>query len=246
MRDELFKKPLARSTDFEFTTDVADVFDDMAHRSIPFYADIQQMIVDFIEHFYPEDDTNAAIYDVGCSTGAQLALLAHQLPQVGRFVGIDNAQPMLDKARERFQAEGLAQRVHLDNTDLRHAQYDNAAAVVMNYTLQFVRPLYRLQVVRAIYQGLRPGGIFLLSEKVLEDSTNLSRLFIDMYYRFKRRQGYSELEISQKRERLENVLIPYKVSEQRELLAQAGFQEVEVFFKWHNFASFIAIKGLES
>ena len=152
---------------------------------------------------------------------------------------------MIAKSRERLGLLKSPVPVTLTCTDIRELAIENTSAVIMNYTLQFIRPLYREQVVRKIYRALNPGGIFILSEKVLEESTHISRLFVDMYYRFKRRQGYSELEISRKREQLENVLIPYKVDEQYELLRKAGFDQAEIFFKWNNFTSFIAIKNLE-
>ena len=116
--------------------------------------------------------------------------------------------------------------------------------IVMNYTLQFIRPLDRPAVLQQCFDGLNLGGILVLSEKILEQSGMTSRLFNDMYYRYKRRMGYSELEISRKREQLENVLVPYKVDEYIELLKSVGFDHVGMFFKWHNFASFIAIRSL--
>lgn len=241
MKDELFKKPLSRLTDFQFSEDVAGVFDDMLNRSIPFYDQVQNAIVDLVAcHYQP----GTKVYDVGCSTGLMMAKLLDGIPELAEVVGIDDSEAMINKTAERFAATAHKDRVSLRCEDLRTSVMDNASAVIMNYTLQFVRPLYREQVVGRIYDALQPGGVLILSEKVLEDSTNVSRLFIDMYYQFKRRQGYSTLEISQKREMLENVLIPYKVGEQRELLTKCGFAEVETFFKWFNFASFIAVKKL--
>ena len=241
MKDRLFREPLSRSAGFEFNREVAEVFDDMLHRSIPFYRETQAMIVDLVEHFY---SPGASIYDLGCSTGLMLAALAGKLENVTKLIGVDNSEPMIEKAHKCLAELTANRRIELIHADVRTVAIENAAAVILNYTLQFVRPLFRPGVVRKIYDGLRPGGILILSEKVLEEHTAVSQLFTDMYYRFKRRQGYSELEISQKRERLENVLVPYKVSEHRQLLLEAGFGEVEIFFKWHNFASLIAIKNI--
>ncbi len=241
MKDELFKKPLSRLTDFQFSEDVAGVFDDMLNRSIPFYDQVQNAIVDLVAGYY---QPGTRVYDLGCSTGLMMAKLLDGIPELAEVVGIDDSEAMINKTAERFDATAHKDRVSLHCEDLRTSAISNASAVIMNYTLQFVRPLYREQVVGRIYEALQPGGVLILSEKVLEDSTNVSRLFIDMYYQFKRRQGYSNLEISQKREMLENVLIPYKVGEQRELLTKCGFAEVETFFKWFNFASFIAVKKL--
>jgi tRNA (cmo5U34)-methyltransferase len=240
-KDSLFRQPMKQVSDFEFNADVANVFDDMLNRSIPFYGAIQQMIADFVDHFYIE---GTRVYDLGCSTGSMMVALAQQVPRIKEIVGVDTSSAMIEKCIQRkADLHGqLEPRLTFLQEDLRQAELEHASAIIMNYTLQFVRPLYREKVVRRLYDALEPGGVLLLSEKVLEKSTDLSRLFIEMYYRFKRRQGYSDLEISQKREMLENVLIPYQVDEQVELLNSCGFSNVEIFFKWHNFASFIAIK----
>lgn len=242
MKDELFRKPLVKVTDFEFDDQVAQVFDDMLNRSIPFYAEIQAMIKDWVSSFYIPGTT---VCDLGCSTGSLLAHLGQACPEIRHLLGIDNSAAMIAKARERFDELQLEPKITLHEGDLREYPLPKSSIIIMNYTLQFIRPLFRHQVVRQIFDALEPGGAFILSEKVLEDSTHLSRLFLEAYYRFKRNQGYSDLEISQKRERLENVLVPYKISEHRTLLAECGFEHVEIFFKWHNFTSFIAIKKYE-
>ena len=241
MKDRIFREPLSKLVGFEFDDKVAAVFDDMANRSIPFYSQVQAMIVDLAGQYYQE---GTRIYDLGCSTGRMTAQLALAYDAIHEIVGIDNSEAMIRRARANLDKLETSVTLTLETGDVRDLSIDNASVVVMNYTLQFVRPLHREKVVRRIYDSLQPGGVLILSEKVLEEKTHLSRLFIDAYYRFKRDQGYTELEISQKRERLENVLVPYKVSELIELLQGSGFNEAGVFFKWHNFASLIAIKGL--
>ncbi len=114
--------------------------------------------------------------------------------------------------------------------------------MVLCLTLQFVRPIYREQLIRKIYEGLTSGGVLILVEKILTENSNLNRDFIDYYYDYKRRNHYSELEISQKREALENVLIPYKLSENVTMLKNSGFATTETFFKWYNFTGLIAFK----
>lgn len=241
MKDRIFREPLSKLSGFEFDERVAEVFDDMLDRSIPFYGEVQRMILDLVSHYYQQ---GSRIYDLGCSTGLMMAALVRTYPEIAHVVGLDTSPAMIEKARARMAETEYQGVVDLLDQDIREAPMEQASVVIMNYTLQFIRPLYRARVVRSIYEALLPGGIFILSEKVLEESTQVSRLFIDMYYRFKRRQGYTEMEISQKRERLENVLIPYKVGELRELLSEAGFAQAEVFFKWNNFSSLIAIKEL--
>jgi len=113
---------------------------------------------------------------------------------------------------------------------------------VMNLTLQFVRPLHRERLVKQIFDGMLARGAFILIEKLTVSDGDLNRLFINYYYDMKRRNGYSELEISQKREALENVLIPYRLEENVELLKGAGFRSVEMFFRWYNFCGLVAVK----
>lgn len=240
MKDELFRKPLVRATDFEFDEQVADVFDDMLQRSIPFYEEIQHMICDWVGRFYQE---GTAVSDLGCSTGSMLAMVAATNPGVHELYGVDTSKAMIEKAQARLDSVNHPKKTLVEG-DIRQVELPKSSVIIMNYTLQFIRPLYRHQVVQRIYDALTPGGALILSEKVLEDDTHLSRLFIEAYYRFKRRQGYSELEISQKREMLENVLVPYKIGEHKTLLSECGFGHTEIFFKWHNFTSFIALKKI--
>jgi len=183
------------------------------------------------------------IYDLGCSTGTTLALLHEQLPVKAHLIGVDNSAEMLDQCRAKFVERKLADTVELRLADLDQGiEIENASVVLLVLTLMFVRPLHREKLMRQIHAGMRDNGCLLVVEKVLGDGSLFNRLFIERYYAYKRRRGYSELEISQKREALENVLVPYRLRENRELLLNAGFREVEVFFKWYNFAGFVAVK----
>jgi tRNA (cmo5U34)-methyltransferase len=156
---------------------------------------------------------------------------------------MDESAEMLDKCRSKLETHGIRRPYELRCTDLSQGvTIENASVVVLCLTLQFVRPINREQVIRGIYEGLNPGGVLILVEKILAEDSKLNRDFIKYYYDYKRRNQYSELEISQKREALENVLVPYKLSENISLLRDQGFQHCEVFFKWYNFAGLIAIK----
>jgi tRNA (cmo5U34)-methyltransferase len=150
---------------------------------------------------------------------------------------------MLKRCRQNLE-EGPLEREHeLICADLNHSvSIQNASAVLMVLTMQFVRPLYRDTLARTIYEGLNANGGFILVEKVLGEDSIFNRMFIKYYYDLKKRNGYSELEIAQKREALENVLIPYKLRENQEMLLRTGFRYCDVFFKWYNFCGIIAIK----
>jgi len=238
--DRVFSNPVDHVADFAFDEAVASVFDDMVSRSVPSYAEIQRMLVELASYFAAEG-TN--IYDLGCSTGTTLALLQRTLPVKAHLVGIDASSEMLEQCHAKLCELGVAGSMELRAEDLdKGVLIENASVVMLILTLMFVRPLNRERLIRDIYAGLNPNGCLLLVEKVLGEGSLFNRLFIERYYAFKRRMGYSELEISQKREALENVLIPYRLQENRDLLLRSGFGQVEVFFRWYNFAGIVAVK----
>lgn len=238
--DHVFKEP-RKPTDFSFNKEVATVFDDMVSRSVPYYDEMQRMTVELVSDF-ARDGTN--IVDIGCSTGTTLALIDEKIGATqSTLIGIDNSQEMLAKARTKLETLGVKHPYELQCADIqRDLNFENASVVTMLLTLQFVRPLYRETIVQRICDGINPGGCLLMIEKITSEETTLNRLFIDHYYAFKRRNGYTDMEIAQKREALENVLIPYRVEENTELLKQAGFRQVEMFFRWYNFCGIVAIK----
>jgi tRNA (cmo5U34)-methyltransferase len=239
-KDEVYREERAAVGDFVFDRSVALVFDDMVARSVPFYEEIQRMIVELARDFAVP---GSAVYDLGCATATTLINLHRTLDPTVRFVGVDNSEEMLAAARAKLDEYAVDRPIDLQCRDLNEGlAVEDASLAVMVLTLQFIRPLRRDRLVENIFQGLRPNGALLLVEKVLGEESIFNRLFIDYYYELKRRRGYSELEISQKREALENVLIPYKLLENRELLLRTGFRSVDVFFKWYNFCGIIAVK----
>ncbi len=243
-KDRLFHERQQRVDGFDFGKRTASVFDDMLDRSVPYYAEIQRMVVELAGVFM-KDGTR--VYDLGCSTGTTLMQLAQTHPKRDvQFVGVDNSEPMLQKARAKLSRSGSGNRCELKAADLNDLVVENASVVIMVLTLQFVRPLYRDALIKRLYQGLVSQGSLILVEKVLCNDSRLNRIFIDQYYEFKKRQGYSELEIAQKREALENVLIPYRIDENLELLTRNGFSGTEVFFRWYNFAAIVAVKNGQS
>jgi len=238
--DQVYREQRDAVSDFRFDKTVATVFDDMVSRSVPFYGEMQRMVVEMSADFA---QPGTSIYDLGCSSGTTFAALNPVIDPSVRFVGIDNSPDMLDKAREKFAELKFTREVELRVEDINvGCRIENASIVNLILTLQFIRPLRRERLIHDVYEGLKPRGALILIEKVLGEDSLFNRLFIDYYYEMKRRHGYSEMEISQKREALENVLIPYKLLENRELLLAAGFSSVDVFFKWYNFCGIIAVK----
>lgn len=240
MKDKIFADKLGSIGDFNFGEKVVVVFDDMLNRSVPFYQETQRMIVELALDFAVEG-TN--IYDLGCSTGTTLLNLSRNINKGVKLIGIDYSEEMLSKCREKLSENNFTGECELVHADLNQGvKIENASVVVMVLTLQFIRPLYRERLLKSILGGLNDNGCLILVEKVLGEDTLFNRLFIKYYYDMKKRNGYSEMEIAQKREALENVLVPYKLLENRELLLNQGFKHCDVFLKWYNFCGLVAVK----
>jgi len=242
-KDIMFREESTASRDFTFDKKVAQVFDDMVSRSVPFYGELQRMLSDLSVQFLPEQD--GRVCDLGCSTGTTLDLvLSHpNCPPTAHGFGVDNAAAMLEQARVKLAPHVEARRVTLMQADLDSAlELPPMNVVLMNWTLQFVRPIHREGLLQRIASSLRPGGVLLMAEKILVEDSLLNRLYIELYYRYKARQGYTAEEIQRKRESLENVLVPYRVEENVELLKRCGFATVDTCFRWFNWAAFVAIR----
>jgi len=238
-KDEVFRE-VESVTDFNFGEKVASVFDDMLDRSVPFYQEMQRMIGEMATDF-AVPGTN--IYDLGCSTGNTLLNLDRCVPRDVRFIGVDYSEEMLKRCRDKLSQQGLGRDCELVCSDLNQGvAVQNASMVLMVLTLQFVRPLHRDALIKTILQGLNENGCLILIEKVLGEDSIFNRLFIKYYYDLKKRHGYSEMEIAKKREALENVLVPYQLKENQEMLHRAGFRYVDVFFKWYNFCGLVALR----
>lgn len=235
MKDQVFTRPINKQ--FEFDADVAVVFDDMLQRSVPFYTEAMKLTSRFARLYLTP---GGRLYDLGCSTASQLLDIERGLDTEAKLIGIDNAPAMLAQAAKKLDAFGSA--IELYEGDILSYPYEKADVMLSNYTLQFVRPPVRERLLKEIFEVLNEGGAFIFSEKVISEDKKLNKELIDCYYDFKKEQGYSAYEIMQKREALENVLIPYSAQENMEMARRCGFRHCEVIFRWANFATFIAFK----
>ena len=238
-KDEIFLDKNS-PTKFEFNSDVANVFDDMLERSVPLYRECQDLTVNWCKSLATPDK---CIYDLGCSTGTLLLRLAKSIPITHRvpLIGVDNSAAMISKARKKLNE--LSNAVNLIEASIDDSfLFNDSCAIVMNYTLQFIPTKNRAPLLKKIYKSLIPGGGFILNEKVLSENELLNDTFAEMHHDFKQGHGYSKMEISKKRDALENVLIPLKLSKTMALVRDAGFNTVDIFFKWNNFAGLIALK----
>ena len=240
LKDDLFRNRKSQG-DFVFNEQVADVFEDMAVRSIPGYETIVSTIGGFAKKYYR---SNSNIYDLGCSLGGVTFEICKQLGESDfNLVAIDNSEAMIERLVEKkTKIGGLENSVKVLCEDISDTAIENASVVILNFTLQFLPPKCRNQLIKRIYNALIPGGILVLSEKIVLDDKSLNNLFIEMYHKFKESNGYSELEISQKRLALENILIPEPISVHKSRHVSAGFNSFEVWFQHLNFVSMISLK----
>ncbi len=240
-RDELFnQEPWPKP--FTFNQEVVQVFDNMVSRSVPLYREVVAGAVHWAMAYYQEE---TRIIDVGCSTGTFLELLGRFLKQPATLVGIDNSQHMLEKAQEKLDKIKHIHQVELICDQAENCSFKKSSVVVMNYTLQFLPLPQRQKLLQTIYEGLVPGGLLFLSEKVRSASPQFQETMTRHYEAFKARNGYAKNEIERKKEALENVLIPLTESQQIQMLNQSGFQQVDSLIKLHNFSSFVALKSID-
>ncbi|MBV1931786.1 MAG: carboxy-S-adenosyl-L-methionine synthase CmoA [Porticoccaceae bacterium] len=249
-RDKLFATELDDIAGFRFDANVAKVFPDMIQRSVPGYQSIIAMTGTLAERY---GQANSTCYDLGCSLGASTIAMRHGIHVEGcDIIAVDNSAEMTQRCESIIKVDTeaanhkadlpLLPAVQVVCGDLLDMDISKASMVVMNFTLQFIAPELREVLIQRIYQGLKPGGIFILSEKIAFADQHLNELLIDLHHSFKRANQYSELEISQKRSALENVLVPETLEIHRQRLQKAGFSSIDVWFQCFNFASLLAIK----
>jgi len=235
MQDNIFDKPLESL--FSFDDSVASVFDDMIERSVPFYREILRLSAYFAVKNTKE---GSLVYDLGSSTGNTLFAIEKLSTHKLNLVGLDNSEAMVLQSNKKKTAYGS--EVRFEEADIIDYELKPCDVIVSNFTLQFIRPIKRAEFVAKIYNSLNKNGLFILSEKVLGEDKGVAKQMIDLYHSYKKSMGYSDYEIAQKREALENVLVPFGMEENIAMLKYAGFSSVEVVFRWVNFALFIAKK----
>jgi len=239
-KDTLFASPLGQVDRFQFDPSVVDVFPDMIQRSVPGYSAIISAIGLLASRFAQD---NSQCYDLGCSLGAATLSMRHKITaQSCKIIGVDNSNAMLQRCQKIIDRDTATLPVELVYQDIQEVNIENASVVVLNFTLQFIPLADRNAFIKKIYDGLRPNGLLILSEKLMFMDERQQSLQTEMHHEFKRANGYSDMEISQKRASIENVLIPESFEQHKARLQQSGFNNTEVWFQYFNFASMIAIK----
>jgi tRNA (cmo5U34)-methyltransferase len=239
-QDNLYASPIASVSSFKFDDSVVNVFPDMIQRSVPGYPAIVSAIGLLAGRYAQE---HSVCYDLGCSLGAATLSMRHQISTKHcKIIAVDNSESMVQQFKHNLTLDAGDIDVEILCADIRDIAIKNASVVVLNFTLQFIPIEDRLVFLKKIYQGLLPGGILILSEKLRFEDARQQALQTDLHHIFKKAQGYSDLEISQKRSALENVLIAETFSIHQQRLNNAGFSSTEVWFQYFNFASMIALK----
>ncbi|MDC8831178.1 carboxy-S-adenosyl-L-methionine synthase CmoA [Alteromonas gilva] len=239
-KDNLFAAPLSQVSDFSFDEAVADVFPDMINRSVPGY----QTIIDTIGQLAASYVQPASmVYDLGCSLGAASLSVSRRCPaQHCEIVAVDSSAAMVERCKRKVGTFQLPNPIEVREGLAQTVAINNASMVIMNFTLQFIPPAERAAILQTIYDGLLPGGIFVLSEKIRHNHASGESLINDLHLNFKRQNGYSELEISQKRAALENVMLIDTFADHEQRLRNVGFSDVVMWYRCYNFMSLVAIK----
>lgn len=238
-KDTLFSTP-ANKGPFSFDKSVAEVFPDMIQRSVPGYP----VIIAQIEELAARYITSGSLcFDLGCSLGAaSLAMSKGSSVSNAKIIAVDNSEAMLTRCQQHVDAFKHETPIELHNANIQTIEISNASMAVLNFTLQFIPKDERQEMLSRIYQGLNPGGALLLSEKVEFPDPTINQLMIDLHHNFKRDNGYSDLEISQKRNALENVLLPDSLEQHLTRLSNIGFSHASCWLQHFNFVSIIAVK----
>ncbi|WP_421134546.1 carboxy-S-adenosyl-L-methionine synthase CmoA [Alteromonas sp. A079] len=239
-QDNIFATPLTKVADFKFDESVVDVFPDMIQRSVPGYETIVHTIGELAKTFATPDSN---VFDLGCSLGAASLSVARATQGIPcNIVGVDSSEAMVNRCRRMVQAFALSNPVTILQQYAQDTDINNASMVIMNFTLQFIPPADRKVLLQSIYDGLNEGGVLVISEKIKHPTISGNELLVDLHHQFKRNNGYSELEVSQKRASLEKVMLTDTFSEHETRLKDVGFADVVMWFKCFNFTSLVAIK----
>ncbi|BBN81998.1 carboxy-S-adenosyl-L-methionine synthase [Pseudoalteromonas sp. A25] len=226
--------------DFSFDANVVEVFPDMIQRSVPGYATIVSTMGKLAGQYA---QSNSNLYDLGCSLGAVTLSMRRNIAKENcEIIAVDNSKAMVERCKMHLSGFKSDVPVSVQLGDITELDIENASVVAMNFTLQFIPKEQRETVLTSIYKGLKPGGVLLLSEKVKGETDQQDNLLIDLHHDFKRHNGYSELEISQKRTAIENVMRPDRLSTHMSRLENIGFKQTQVWYQCFNFCSLVAIK----
>ena len=239
-KDEIYKQPIQNIEDFTFDHAVSDAFDDMVDRSVPGYRTLIANIGPIAAQFIQPD---SHCYDLGCSHGAAALSVYHHRPSDDISIhAIDNSTAMIETCNTLIKQAGAENIIATQLADITEVPLHHASVVILNLTLQFIPVSNRKLLLEKVFAGLVKGGACILTEKIILQDEQQELLFQQLHARFKSANQYSQLEISQKRKALENVLIRESLETHRQRLLELGFSQVYTWFQCINFVSLLAIK----
>ncbi|MFT7687590.1 MAG: tRNA (cmo5U34)-methyltransferase [Candidatus Azotimanducaceae bacterium] len=238
-KDQVYAEQQKEVTGFKFDAKVADVFENMINRSVPGYP-LMLDLIGVLGEKYATPGTQC--FDLGCSLGASTLKLRQHLPQSCHLIGIDSSSAMVERCRANVARDHSQASVEIIEQKIQDTKFDNASVVVINFTLQFIPDEARQQILDRISAGMVKGGALILAEKIKFTDTDKQKNMTELHHEFKKYQGYSDLEVAQKRASLENVLVSNTEEEHVERLLKAGFSSAQLYIRCLNFASILAIK----
>lgn len=239
-KDLIFSNKHSQVKDFTFDAQVVEVFPDMISRSVPGYTTIIETIGQLSRQYVTDDST---VFDLGCSLGAAtLAVRQSVSAKKCKIIGVDNSPAMVERCKMHVNAFKGDIPVEIIEDNILNVDITNASMVILNFTLQFIEPEHRQKLLSSIASGLKPGGILVLSEKISANNDTGNKLLVDLHHNFKRANGYSELEIAQKRTALEKVMLVDDLDTHLSRLKNVGFSTVTPWFQCFNFFSLVAVK----
>ncbi|HEY5587718.1 MAG TPA: methyltransferase domain-containing protein [Candidatus Paceibacterota bacterium] len=231
----------SEEANWKFDSNVVTIFDEHVRKSVPLYDNFHKAIADLSDWFI-EENTN--VYDIGTSTGECIHNLIHKHKNKKvNYIGIDSSIDMVNKAKDRFKEYDNVNIINADITiNDNQLVINNASFITSILTMQFIPERKRFDVIDKIYKGINRGSAFIMVEKIVGNNARFDEMFIELYHDMKIVNGLTEQEVVAKSRAIRGVMRPNTVEENKSMLKEAGFKDIDVFFKWCNFAGYIAIK----
>jgi len=226
----------ALNASWKFSGDVSKNFEEHIKRSVPYYQDGHKLI-ESLSDFFVKDDS--LIYELGSSTGKLSFNLAKRHELKGAwFKAIEIEEDMVKEAKKRYKSKNL----EFICDDVITLDYEKADMFISYYTVQFIHPKFRQDLIDRVYESLNWGGAFVMFEKVRANDARFQDIITTLYSDFKLENGFSADEIIAKQRSLKGVLEPFSSNANVDMLKRAGFVDIITVFKYLNFEGILAIK----
>ena len=231
------KKIFAKNASWTFEKNIAKSFDYHINKSIPIYREFQWLALQLSDYYIKND---SLIYDIGCSTGKFLKLLAnrHENKKKIKFIGLDIVKNMIKHAKLKNNHKKITYLIK----DLNKYKFQKTDLFISFYTIQFIHPKKRQELINRIFKSLNWGGAFFFIEKVRSYDARTQEQLTNIYEEFKINNGFTLKEIVNKKHSLKGVLEPFSSNANIQMLKRSGFKDINSVGKFINFEFFLAIK----